>query len=583
MSEKHCGDYRDDNLYAIDEMTGFQDLPSVDIAAAFFKHLSFVAPGTDDPDIDMMKRHILDCLGSLFQIQRFRNSITNNAKSKVFYGALLAVSRAAVSEAEGKEVRNITETFLCDCFPGGAISHTGRAGREWMPIHWAGILDGITETDVRSLLELDPLGVTRVDCSLQQATPGHYAVAKSRPSMPIIRVMSASCPRMARIKDAQGCLLLHYGTSSKSAEVLQFLLQLYPAATRAQDDQESKTPLHILVHRDPFSEQVEMARNLLEADMGAALIADNEGDTALHILCRSKGKERASLVELMITYSPLSVSIRNKDGCLPLHCACQNKDSCDSTIISLLLQTYPEGASVADNDGLLPAHLAAEYSTVDVMENLIRAYPMALATNVSRYGTPLHQAAMRWDDGSTMVSYLHTRGPEAAHTQDNGWLPLHSASAYASLATIQAVYATNELAVQIGNDIGDLPLHLLLHSPHRDVDNPLSDDAAILRFLLREYPLAAGLFNSSPSGKETPYMISIRRGMQPYVRRLLLRAVPFLHPFELRHLNYAERRGAMFLAFSAIPRSTSNSFVLYLRSLTSDKGIGLLKNVVSFL
>jgi hypothetical protein len=74
------------------------------------------------------------------------------------------------------------------------------------------------------------------------------------------------------------------------------------------------------------------------------------------------------------------------------------------------------------------------------------------------------------------------------------------------------------------------------------------------------------------------------------VRRLLLRASPAQDRAQLARLNYAQRRVALFLAFSAVtadhvnPADRSDDFVRYLRSaLLSDAQFPLLKEVVSYL
>jgi hypothetical protein len=71
--------------------------------------------------------------------------------------------------------------------------------------------------------------------------------------------------------------------------------------------------------------------------------------------------------------------------------------------------------------------------------------------------------------------------------------------------------------------------------------------------------------------------------MPAYLRRLLLRAHRNASPSELRELNYAERRMALFLIFSAISTNPPRqSFVSWLRVL-AGKEWGLVKSIVSFL
>jgi hypothetical protein len=334
-----------------------------------------------------------------------------------------------------------------------------------------------------------------------------------------------------------------------------------------------------------------MLRCLLAADSLTASIADNEGEMPLHIVCRSKGEDRAALARELLVICPRSVAVRNNDGGLPIHIACVNRDPRseeDCEVIHALLSVFKEGATVADDNGLLPAHLAAENATTDVMEALLAAYPDAVSVNVERHGLPIHLAAVRTDDGSSMVNLLHSRYPKGAMNDDNGWLPLHSASVFASFATLRAVYAIYPKAVEVPNKNGDLPLHLLLDNARRSLNNTTSDDVRTLQFLLKQYPAAVGIYNAA---KERPYDICYRRGWNSHIRRLLLRAYPECNPAELRELNYAARREALFLAFSAIPRlqplftcaAVSNVFVWKLRELVVCRDLSLFKNIVSFL
>jgi hypothetical protein len=126
-----------------------------------------------------------------------------------------------------------------------------------------------------------------------------------------------------------------------------------------------------------------------------------------------------------------------------------------------------------------------------------------------------------------------------------------------------------------------LPLHILLNNPAFP-KSLTKCDLEKIRILLRYHPLAA----SAPSSKgDTPYSVAVSRGFPDTVKRLLLRADPSIDPAELHRLNYAERRMAMFLAFSAISSSATDSFAIRLRRLKTHAGtdMPLLRLVVSFL
>jgi hypothetical protein len=106
---------------------------------------------------------------------------------------------------------------------------------------------------------------------------------------------------------------------------------------------------------------------------------------------------------------------------------------------------------------------------------------------------------------------------------------------------------------------------------------PLSAAADAFRLLLRLYPEAAGTEGGLGAHNKTPYQLAVEKGLPVYYLRLLLRAAPDLDPAELRRLNWAERRMAMFVAFAAVAKSPS--LLARLRAANKD----LVKHVVSFL
>ena len=126
---------------------------------------------------------------------------------------------------------------------------------------------------------------------------------------------------------------------------------------------------------------------------------------------------------------------------------------------------------------------------------------------------------------------------------------------------------------------GQLPLHWLInYNADTMTSAPLSEAADAFRLLLCLYPEAAGTEGGVGVGnKKTPYQLAVRQGLLPYYRRLLLRAAPHVDPAELRRLNWAERRLAMFVAFAAV--AAEAPVLARLRAESRD----LVKQVVSYL
>jgi len=142
-------------------------------------------------------------------------------------------------------------------------------------------------------------------------------------------------------------------------------------------------------------------------------------------------------------------------------------------------------------------------------------------------------------------------------------------------ASTAVVHPTN--ALQFKN--GRLPLHVLIyHHASTLKTTPLSEAADAFRLLLRLYPEAAGTVGGiGATHKKTPYQLAVREGLPTYYHRLLLRAAPDLDPAELRRLNWAERRMAMFVAFAGVAKT--RLLLVKLRMANMN----LLEHVVSYL
>jgi hypothetical protein len=99
--------------------------------------------------------------------------------------------------------------------------------------------------------------------------------------------------------------------------------------------------------------------------------------------------------------------------------------------------------------------------------------------------------------------------------------------------------------------------------------------------VVRARVIAAGIEGGiGRAFKKTPYQLAVDHDLPTYFLRLLLRAAPDLDPAELRRLNWAERRTAMFVAFAAVAKQATAPPLLT-RLRVTDKQ--LVKHVVSFL
>jgi hypothetical protein len=129
---------------------------------------------------------------------------------------------------------------------------------------------------------------------------------------------------------------------------------------------------------------------------------------------------------------------------------------------------------------------------------------------------------------------------------------------------------------------GYLPLHFFVSNQcwcWSSQSSLMSEQAHVIRWLLRLHPEAASIEGGVGVNKKTPYQLAVDKKLPECFIRLLLRAAPTLNPAELHRLNYAERRMAMFLAFRATAATMEAPLLARLRGENKD----LVQRVVSFL
>ena len=227
-------------------------------------------------------------------------------------------------------------------------------------------------------------------------------------------------------------------------------------------------------------------------------------------------------------------------------------------VLEFMLGEYPEAAAVVDILSLNLLHFAArclpEEHRAAKVRLLCARYPQMMIQRDGLGNTPLLVACYR-DSGATLRLLCEAGGQEAA-----------------SAAVVHPTRANH-----ISN--GQLPLHWLIeYNDDTPTSAPLSELADTFRLLLRLYPEAAGTEGGvGVAYKKTPSQLAVDKDLPPYYRRLLLRAAPHVDPAELRRLNWAERRTAMFVAFAAV--AAEAPVLARLRAESKD----LVKQVVSYL
>jgi Ankyrin repeat len=114
----------------------------------------------------------------------------------------------------------------------------------------------------------------------------------------------------------------------------------------------------------------------------------------LHSAC-ARQPPRATIVALLNAY-PDAAKCVDDQGMYALHYACGNQ--ADESVIRLLLTVFSKAAAIPDPRGMLPLHYTACWGpsssaySQGVLDQLIRAYPSALATRDLDGNTPLDLA-----------------------------------------------------------------------------------------------------------------------------------------------------------------------------------------------
>lgn len=517
-------------------------------------------------EIDKMILHVLDCLGALQCVMGQYDA----SRAKVFWGAVATIAEIGVDQAIGHvDKRHPGATHLLRAFPNDLKASDGRA---WLPLHWAAVTDDVDVEDVRNIARADPLATVKECNQPISATPGHLIAAVRHPRIEVVRCLYNFYPRMAMAKDNDGDEPLHYAARySESIEMIQFLLQANPAATKVRGEG-NLIPLQNALFNES-EHRVSIVKSLLDADPSAASVLNSDGDTVFHLAINQECC--VDLLQHLLTAYPFGLAVQNDIGHLPLHAACLTKDLPRSLEnVQLLLTHYPQAAKVPCIYGHIPAHIAAESSIPQVLQSVLAVYPQGLhyACPEDNLNTPLIKAVISSNEDN--VHFITTHYPQAVHvTNAMGLNPMHFAAENDNLTIMKMIYSVFPESVRLTDMGGRLPLHVFVQT-HQEIFNESDSESDCLRFLLRVFPDSVAVVDHQ---NEAPLALATTENR--YLRRLLLRAQPDIFPEELKGLNYVNRRLGLFLAFAAINADGVPNIFSRLRA----KEAHLLQSALSYL
>lgn len=188
-----------------------------------------------------------------------------------------------------------------------------------------------------------------------------------------------------------------------------------------------------------------------------AVVAGQNLDSALHILCRtSKGK--AALLNKLIDMGA-ALDAKNKNGLTPL----QEAALCDRTSAVEVLLTRGANKEATDNEGRTALHLACSMNRQRVAEFLLNGGVNLEATD-NEGRTPLHYVSLNhW-----LAELLLKAGSKPDARCHKGWTPLHYAAYVGGLQTVHSLIKHGSV-VDATDTEGRTPLLLACKRGYPDI------------------------------------------------------------------------------------------------------------------
>jgi hypothetical protein len=305
-----------------------------------------------------------------------------------------------------------------------------------------------------------------------------------------------------------------------------------------------------------------------------------------------KSFERIRCTDMKLALSLIETLLERIDDTKILNAAIQsackdlNGEYCVA-VLSLILDKYSVETMAAlrvySKEGNLPVHLAAKWSSLDVIQFLLAAWPESLSELTREDENLLHMALSdNNDDRETVnakVQYLCERYPKLIQmTNSSNMTPFIDflCNSDLDLDTMKIMCKADETIVSeeyVSNEADDeddrmLPLGLLC-----DTNNLHSKVAtSCFCFLLHLYPAAL-------SAQDQRLYTQIEDSEDDFIIRLVLNADRSLSPERARDLNYDARKEGIFLAFGAVTNDGEPTIWIKLRHESKD----LLMHTISYL
>ncbi|KAL3942058.1 MAG: hypothetical protein SGBAC_003686 [Bacillariaceae sp.] len=226
-----------------------------------------------------------------------------------------------------------------------------------------------------------------------------------------------------------------------------------------------------------------------------------------HLLDRwnPRGPPNTSQVQALFQRNPWSAAAEFEDGKTLLH-KCVENYCHEVDLIRELINAYPEALEMRDGMGCLPIHRALKrhrkghVPCLEVIELLVKNAPKTIHARTLDGSLPLHLAA----EGNTRASLEIVRYLDTAHPMNNRCCdyerrcPLHRALATdRPSATVVEYLASSYLQLLSDEDNeGLLPLHRALKDASECQEKHENDWSQTIEVLIKLYPMALRSFET---------------------------------------------------------------------------------------
>ena len=304
------------------------------------------------------------------------------------------------------------------------------------------------DTDIQNLDGEVPLHLA-IDCSFNQK---------------IVELVGAHCHHSPNIQTKSGDTPLHIACKHGKLHAIEYLTERMHCDPSIQN-KSGLLPLHYASHHS-----VAVARLVRDCDPNLQCITEHEfkypiegkwntptcrietGDTPLHVACRNR---RLKMISFLVKEMKCNVNVPNSNEETPLHVVCHSGLS-SLNILKLVKRCKPNAQTKC---GDTPLHIAVHHASTSTIKYLVKQMKCNVNIPNKNGQLPLHlllHQGSKEDAIPLVVNSLNVNSKD-----EHGNAPLHTACLKFSRETIEYLSKIKGCDLNITNNDGDLPLHVV--------------------------------------------------------------------------------------------------------------------------